>query len=310
MLAYQAGAKLRDLEFVQFHPTALDLPPAPPFLISETVRGEGAILLNSAGERFMPRYHALAELAPRDIVARAIFSEITRSETASVYLDLSGIPTHTIRNRFPNIYETCLRYGLDITTQPIPVAPAAHYMMGGVLTDLYGQTQVPGLYAAGEVASTGVHGANRLASNSLLEGLVFGSRAAMQIKQNPADIPKATGDLDIHYPQLLSDYAALEQDYALLHQLTDQHLGIVREQQSLSGALEQLNALRTKNYPFELEPKYFELQNMISLAKLMFQAALTRQESRGGHYRSDFPEPVDKWRKHIIFDNSKMEVVE
>lgn len=310
MLAYCAGAQLRDLEFIQFHPTALDLPPAPPFLISETVRGEGAILLNSAGERFMPRYHSLAELAPRDIVARAIFSEINRSETASVYLDLSGIPTNTIRNRFPNIYETCLRYGLDITTQPIPVAPAAHYMMGGILTDLNGQTKVPGLYAAGEAASTGVHGANRLASNSLLEGLVFGSRAAAHIKQHPVDIPDPNGNFDIHYPQLLTDYTNLEADYTLLHQLTDQYLGIVRNQTGLNGALQQLNAFRPANRPFEPDPKYFELQNMISLAKLIFQAALTREESRGGHYRSDFPEPADRWRKHIIFDNSRMEVIE
>ncbi|HEY8463158.1 MAG TPA: L-aspartate oxidase [Bacillota bacterium] len=309
-LAYLAGAKLRDLEFVQFHPTALDLPGAPPFLISETVRGEGAILLNSFGERFMPKYHSLAELAPRDVVARAIFSELTKNNTAAVYLDLSRISTATIRQRFPHIYETCLQYGLDITAEPIPVAPAAHYMMGGVVTDLNAQTEVPGLYAAGEVASTGVHGANRLASNSLLEGLVFGSRAAAQIRCTSPTIPKPDTDLQIHYPPLLTEYANLQQDYALLRDLNDQYLGIVRDAPGLATALESLNSFHRTNPTFEPDPHYFELQHMIGLTKLMFQAALTRTESRGGHYRRDYPEPTDHWRKHLTFQNSIMEAVE
>ena len=188
-LAFQAGAVLRDMEFIQFHPTALYLPPAPPFLISESVRGEGATLLNNSRERFMPGYHPLAELAPRDIVARSIFTEIEKGESPCVFLDLSKLEPSLIKPRFPNIYETCLNYGLDITSSPIPVAPAAHYMMGGVLTDLKGRTTIPDLYAAGEVASTGVHGANRLASNSLLEGLVFGGRIADHLKTAPIGDP-------------------------------------------------------------------------------------------------------------------------
>lgn len=310
MLAYHAGAALRDLEFIQFHPTALVLPPAPPFLISETVRGEGAILLNQAGERFMPRYHSLAELAPRDVVARAIFSEISQSGAASVYLDLSGIPKTTIRNRFPNIYETCLKYGLDIVSQPIPVAPAAHYMMGGVVTDLSGRTGIPGLYAAGEVAATGVHGANRLASNSLLEGLVFGSRAAADIQQTSAPVPEITAELKVHYPPLYTDYSHLSEDLNRLRQLMDQHLGIVRCATGMEKALEHLERFRVAAPTPVPALAYLELQNMIDLAKLMFKAALTRTESRGGHFRSDCPEPANHWRKHISFANSTMEVME
>jgi L-aspartate oxidase len=311
-LAYNAGAVLRDVEFLQFHPTALHLPPAPPFLISETVRGEGAILLNSAGERFMPDYHPLAELAPRDVVARAIFAESKRSSvsSSSVYLDLSKIPTATIKNRFPNIFETCLRFGLDITASPIPVAPAAHYMMGGVVTDLCGRTGVPRLYAAGEVASTGVHGANRLASNSLLEGLVFGGRAAGDMQKIPIRLPDpASNYLKIHYPRVFTDYSNLQSDYVRLRQITDQHLGIVRDALGLNEAMKSLELAESGPGGFELDPQYFELQNLFHLAVLMAKAALYRTESRGGHYRADFPEPVDEWRKHIIFHHSKMEVM-
>jgi L-aspartate oxidase len=311
-LAYHAGAVLRDMEFLQFHPTALHLPPAPPFLISETVRGEGAILLNSAGERFMPGYHPLAELAPRDVVARAIFSENKRSSASSpVYLDLSKIPPERIKNRFPNIYDTCLRYGLDITAGPIPVAPAAHYMMGGVMTDLRGRTEVPGLYAAGEVASTGVHGANRLASNSLLEGLVFGSRSAADLREIPVHLPSpASHSLKVHYPRLLTDYSGMEADYLRLRRITDRYLGIVRDAPGLNEALNGLKFTNSSPPHFELDPHYFELQNMLLLAGLMAQAALRRSESRGGHYRADYPEPADEWRRHIVFHHSQMEVMQ
>jgi L-aspartate oxidase len=311
VLAYNAGAVLRDLEFLQFHPTALHLPPAPPFLISETVRGEGAVLLNRDGKRFMPDYHHLAELAPRDVVARAIFAEIQNTNVPCVHLDLSKIPTATIRSRFPNIYETCLKYGLDITTDPIPVAPAAHYMMGGVLTDLHGRTKIPGLYAAGEVASTGVHGANRLASNSLLEGLVFGSRIAAHLQTVPATVPDDSPDLRACYPRLVTTVAATKADYAKLRRLTDRYLGITRDAAGITTALTRLN-FESRPAPRELtlDSRYLELQNFYQLAHLMFQAALTRTESRGGHYRSDHPAPSDDWRKHIIFYDSKMEVVE
>jgi L-aspartate oxidase len=311
ILAYNAGAVLRDLEFIQFHPTALHLPPAPPFLISETVRGEGAILLNEAGQRFMPQYHSLAELAPRDVVARAIFAEIQKAAVPCVHLDLSQIPTNTIRSRFPNIYETCLKYGLDITNQPIPVAPAAHYMMGGILTDLNGRTQVPGLYAAGEVASTGVHGANRLASNSLLEGLVFGNRIATTLLQETAEPPEDSSELQACYPRLLTEYTNLKNDLAQLHQLTGQYLGIVRDQAGIDQAFARLEALTVPAVTTaKLEPQYLELQNMLHLARMMFQAATTRTESRGAHYRGDYPEPNNEWRKHLVFHNLKMEVIE
>ncbi len=309
-LAFQAGAVLRDLEFIQFHPTALYLPPAPPFLISESVRGEGAILLNQKGVRFMPDYHQLAELAPRDIVARAIFTEIQKNGGDCVYLDLSRIDPGTIKGRFPNIYQKCFSYGLDITTKPIPVAPAAHYVMGGIATDLLGRTNLPGLYAAGEVSNTGVHGANRLASNSLLEGLVFGGRIADHLKLLPIRIPSPTDQFQIIYPELYTDYLSMESDLARLHQITGHHLGIVREHDGLAKAIELLELKPQTEPNFELNPAYFELQSMYLLAKLIAKAALTRTESRGGHYRSDFPKPESKWRKHIALHGAKMEVIE
>ncbi len=305
-LAYRAGAVLRDLEFVQFHPTALYLPPAPPFLISEAVRGEGALLRNSAGERFMPDYHALAELAPRDVVARSIFAEIEKSGSPCVYLDLSAIGSSIVTNRFPNIYEKCLKYGLDITKEPIPVAPAAHYAMGGIQTDLWGRTALPGLFAAGEAASTGIHGANRLASNSLLEGLVFGGRSADHLR-NGAPQPNPTiSDIQVHYPECLTAAAAIDTDLAQLHQITDHYLGIVRERDGLVKAAQLLSEFPVGQGA--LTSAYFELQNLILLGKLMTQAALMRTESRGGHFRSDYPAPDNQWRKHIVFQNHRVEV--
>src|SRR5215210_7910032 len=176
-MAYAAGAELADMEFVQFHPTALNLEDAPRFLLSEAMRGEGGVLRNREGKRFMTRYHERAELAPRDVVSRAIVAELERTATRTAFMDMTALDARYLRRRFPKIYDTCLRYGLDLTREPVPVSPAAHYIMGGVRTDLDGRTTLAGLYAAGEVACTGVHGANRLASNSLLEGLVFGARA-------------------------------------------------------------------------------------------------------------------------------------
>jgi L-aspartate oxidase len=308
-IAYNAGAVLRDMEFIQFHPTALYLPPAPPFLISESVRGEGAILLNHRGERFMLRYHNLGELAPRDVVARAIFSEIDHENNSHVLLDLSKIKPAVIKARFPNIYETCLNYGIDITVQPIPVAPAAHYMMGGIRTDLWGRTDIPGLFAAGEAASTGVHGANRLASNSLLEGLVFGGRIAEYLQSREIDDnPGLSADLIIHYPPIFTAYSDLTESYQLLHNLTDFYLGITRDGPRLTKALDSLNSLPDSKADYELDPAYFELQNMYCLARLMFQAALTRTESRGGHFRSDYPSPNTEWRKHILFHRNQIEL--
>jgi len=196
-MAYAAGAELADMEFVQFHPTALNVADAPRFLLSEAMRGEGGVLRNEDGRRFMPRYHERAELAPRDIVSRSIVAEMERTATRTVYLDMTALAARYLRRRFPKIYDTCLRYGLDITREPVPVSPAAHYIMGGVRTDLDGRTTLPGLYAAGEVACTGVHGANRLASNSLLEGLVFGARAGRAIVADAARQPRATGGMTL-----------------------------------------------------------------------------------------------------------------
>ena len=195
-MAYRAGALLSDMEFVQFHPTALFVKGAPRFLLSEALRGEGAYLRNLLLERFMPRYHEAAELAPRDVVARAIILEMQKTRGEFVYLDLTGLDPEHVKKRFPRIFSTCLKYNIDITTDLVPIRPAAHYAMGGVATDLHGATSLPGLFAAGEVASTGVHGANRLASNSLLEGLVFGARsaAAMLNKHTPAPFPSSPSE--------------------------------------------------------------------------------------------------------------------
>src|SRR5918997_97427 len=186
-MAYHAGAELADMEFVQFHPTALNAEGAPRFLLSEAMRGEGGVLRNAEGRRFMPRYDERAELAPRDIVTRSIVAEMERTATRTVFLDMTALAPAYLRSRFPKIYDTCLRFGLDIARDPVPVSPAAHYFMGGVRTDLEGRTTLAGLYAAGEVACTGVHGANRLASNSLLEGLVFGARAGRAAAEDLAD---------------------------------------------------------------------------------------------------------------------------
>lgn len=311
LLAYRAGAVLTDLEFIQFHPTALCLPSAPPFLISESVRGEGALLINSNGEQFMPRYNKLAELAPRDIVARSISAEIQRTNSSCVFLDLSKMTSKWIKQRFPNIYETCLKYGLNIISDPIPVAPAAHYMMGGIMTDLWGRTSIPGLYAAGEAAATGVHGANRLASNSLLEGLVFGGRIADFLKNRPKEDPPKINNLEIHYPKIRIKYNQWTDNLISVRRITSEFLGIIRNKTGLQQAEELLSlesGSLTKN-EFELNPHFFELQNMTDLARLIARGALIRAESRGAHFRSDYPDLSPIWQKHIQIQDQKGEVL-
>ncbi len=311
ILAYRAGAVLTDLEFIQFHPTALCLPSAPPFLISESVRGEGGLLINTAGERFMPRYHKLAELAPRDVVARSIYTEMQRTHSSCVFLDLSKIRPEAVKERFPNIYDTCLQYGLDILSEMIPVAPAAHYMMGGIVTDLWGRTSVQGLYAAGEVAATGVHGANRLASNSLLEGLVFGGRIADLLKNQLRDLPKVNeNELEIHYPEIRIPYEQWTSGLVPLRKITTEHLGIVRDGAGLQEAERLLSpeTVPLSKNGFELNPAYFELQNMLELAGLIARAARIRTESRGAHFRADYPDPDPSWQKHIQFQSQTDEV--
>jgi L-aspartate oxidase len=299
-MAYRAGARLRDVEFIQFHPTALCYPGAPRFLISEAVRGEGAVLRNIKGERFMERYHPLRELAPRDVVARAIVAEMERTNATFVYLDITHEPADTVRHRFPTIYETCLQYGLDLTADWIPVAPAAHYMMGGVRTDLDGATNVRRLFACGEVSSTGVHGANRLASNSLSEAVVFGRRITERIRVlKPASVPAAFG---VDLGRRTAPEGDTAEQRLRLQKTMLRHVGLKR---SGSGLEKGIGDMR-RQLPFmqrRLATKeQFEYANMLTCSLLSAQAALARTESRGGHYREDCPERDDRaWRKHLLW---------
>jgi L-aspartate oxidase len=298
-MAYLAGAQVADAEFVQFHPTALNVEGAPRFLLSEAMRGEGGVLRNADGKRFMPRYHAGAELAPRDIVSRAIVAEMDRTATRTVFLDMTALAPRYVRSRFPKIYETCLRFGLDVTREPAPVSPAAHYLMGGVRTDLGGRTTLAGLYAAGEVACTGVHGANRLASNSLLEGLVFGARAGRAAAADHAvgapDVGRA-GVGDKETPGAARESAG-EIAHAVrkrVRRLMWERVGILRSRQSLRRALAEFGQIAAGRLT---APS----RNFLTVATLVARAALWREESRGAHYRADFPERDDvRWRAHSV----------
>jgi L-aspartate oxidase len=300
-LAYDAGAEVADMEFFQFHPTALRKEGAPSFLISEAVRGEGGVLLNSAGERFMVGRHPDAELAPRDVVAREIWAEMERDHADAVLLDIRHLPADRIRSRFPQIYATCLRLGVDITRDLIPVAPAAHYMIGGVRTDLSGATSLPGLLACGEAACSGVHGANRLASNSLLESVVFSRRAARAAVEYvtaggsrvAAGVggrgesghrvrPPARGE-----PLLTATVAGAGNVSAReLPELMWQAAGLVRDAVRLTDALGRIG-------DGSASPQH-------QAARLLCEAALLREESRGAHFRLDHPRPSDRWLGHIV----------
>lgn len=288
MLAWFAGARVADLEFVQFHPTALDVPGQPRFLLSEALRGEGAHLLNAAGERFMPRYESAGELASRDLVSRAIVREQRRTR-APVYLSMRHFDPEWVRRRFPTITEACRTVGLDLATDLIPVGPAAHYVMGGVQTDLRGRTTVAGLFAAGEVACTGVHGANRLASNSLLEGLVFGARAAQAML---ADTPAANpGGLA---PIRAGGSGSLPAE-ASVRGLMWNSVGLWRDEALLRTAVEALD-----DWYGALGDDRSRLAALITVGRLMARAALRREETRGCHARADFPERDDvKFRIHL-----------
>jgi L-aspartate oxidase len=297
-MAYRAGAEIQDIEFVQFHPTALQLEAAPSFLLSEALRGEGAQLRNTAGERFMERYHPLLELAPRDVVARAIVSEMKATGAGHVFLDLSHRAAGFVRARFPRIYETCLRYGIDLEKQAAPVAPAAHYAMGGVRTDLDGLTSLLGLYAAGEVACTGVHGANRLASNSLLEALVFGARAARaMVDANARSGWQAKSATD---PQIGAPAPLGPMTLAAVQDLAWSHCGIVRDAAGLREAVARLEATRPEA----------EASSAHLVAMLIARCALAREESRGAHYRTDFPEKRDEFARHSIIDTRGVRLTE
>jgi L-aspartate oxidase len=318
-VALRAGAEVADLEFFQFHPTALMKAGAPRFLISEATRGDGAYLLNTRGERFMPRYDSRAELAPRDIVARAILKELAATGDDHVWLDLTHLDPERVALHFPNIARVCRRHGIEITRQPIPVAPAAHYMIGGIRTDVWGRTNLPGLYAAGECASTGVHGANRLASNSLLEAVVFARRIvdASQGVFAPAVLPTAAGaagagdgdgdgdgETEPPPPVEVATLEALPRadprgiSAARVRALLWQRVGITRDGAGLEEAEATLRRWLAGHRARPDRPSV-ELANMLLVGWQMARAALRRQESRGAHYRHDFPETLPSWRRRL-----------
>jgi L-aspartate oxidase len=300
-MAHRAGALSSDMEFVQFHPTALYVKDAPCFLLSEALRGEGAILRNILLERFMPRYHEAAELAPRDIVSRAIIKEMQRTKSECVYLDLTELEPEHVKKRFPRIYSTCLHYNVDITDHLVPVRPAAHYAMGGVATDLHGATSLKGLYAAGEVATTGVHGANRLASNSLLEGLVFGARAASAMiderrefkpplpRQAPNSMAgRATPGPDLNTRDAEPARLSPQETVSAVRTILWDKVGIIRTGRDLCDAIRRLDSVELAD-PTAPSRQFYEARNILQVGRIITRCALAREESRGAHYRSDFP---------------------
>jgi L-aspartate oxidase len=308
-LAGQAGAELADMEFYQFHPTAFSFPEAPRFLLSEALRGEGAYLRNESGERFMERYHPLLELAPRDVVARAITHEgmgKRPGETRAVHLDMRHVRGINLHKRFPGISAFLGQYGLELQRDLIPVRPAAHYLMGGIRTDLHGRTSLRGLYAAGEAACTGVHGANRLASNSLLEGLVFGARAAKAMLDDgltriDADMPKfASPPLDP------AEEEQVETSIAALQRSMWAHAGLLREESSLRTGLHERAECEARIQQLADDGRagrrLVEAQALCSVANAILLSALARTESRGAHFRNDYPKCDDEhFRKHSVF---------
>jgi L-aspartate oxidase len=335
-IAWRAGAILRDLEFVQFHPTALSKPGR--FLISEAVRGEGAHLVDDTGRRFAFDYHPAGELAPRDVVSRAIFSHLQKTATdpatANVWLDMRPIPPEKIRHRFPNIIAVCQHWGIDVFTQPIPVSPAAHYWMGGILTDVMNCTNIPGLYAIGETASTGVHGANRLASNSLLECIVFGAQMAsvnpekLRISQQEFSENIETINFSPSPTVWENQQLKLAEIRQKLPRVVWQSAGICREESSLKNAITQISswqqeftALPLTQLLLKLQPTqsvnfpqpqiekelrlWAETRNLLDVGELILKSAAFRKESRGGHYRLDYPQTDPDWQVHTLVRNQQ-----
>jgi L-aspartate oxidase len=295
-MAYFAGAEMADMEFIQFHPTALNLEKAPRFLLSEAMRGEGGILKNKYGERFMPRYDERAELAPRDIVARSIVAEMRRTGTRTVFLDMTALDEDFLKHRFPKIYETCKFYGLDIAKDMLPVSPASHYCMGGIRTDMWGRSTLPGLYAAGEVTCTGVHGANRLASNSLLEGLVFGARAGSAAAADSSEFVVSSSESKAKELETRNSKLGTELATAVkkrVKRIMWERVGILRDKDSLKRAIKEFDQIAGGNLSTSS-------RNFVTLARLVATSALWREESRGGHFRNDFPEQDDKFKVHSI----------
>ena len=310
-MAWRAGAPVANMEFIQFHPTTLYHPDARAFLITEALRGEGGLLRHTDGERFMQNYHPLAELAPRDIVARAIVSEMKRRNVSHVTLDVTHLDPDFLREHFPTVYERCLSVGIDITREPIPIVPAQHYQCGGVITDLDGATEIERLYAAGEVASTGVHGANRLASNSLLEAMVFGQRAANHSLEHcvapvradqTAQLPGTQGAVLQRSPDEVT--ALREEARALM----SRYVGIVRT----TAELEEVRA-RMKEILAALDAtrdcgvEVWEARNAAQVGLLIIESALRRHESRGLHYVLDYPIAVESERHDTVLVNDQIE---
>jgi len=316
-LAFEAGAEISDMEFFQFHPSVLRLPGVAPFLISEAVRGEGGILKNVEGHRFMPDYVVEAELAPRDVVARSIVYEMKKTHSDRVFLDVTHLPPRLITTRFPHIYRFCRDHGLDITKGLVPVAPAAHYLMGGVKVNNWGETNIRGLFAAGETACTGVHGANRLASNSLLESVVFGKRVikrtgtntlayyseeeqAKNLKRRSSPMPETTSAKSCPLTNREPLPGAPPLNVPNLQSLMWDKVGIIRSSESLEEAVKILATWQ--NYlPQPSDRSSYELNNLVLCARLVTEAALCRKESRGAHFRTDYPRGSSEWQRHIVF---------
>ncbi len=330
-IGWRAGALLRDLEFVQFHPTALSKVGAPRFLISEAVRGEGAHLVDSKGYRFAFDYHPNGELAPRDVVSRAIFRHLQKTGEPHVWLDLRPIDCDRLRYRFPNIIQVCANWGIDVFSEPVPVTPAAHYWMGGIVADQFNQTSIPGLYAVGETASTGVHGANRLASNSLLECLVFGSQMSLlKVERNPyppqPDVQRVAKSISVW------EIVAIEKLRFELPQLVWQSAGICRGQRDLESAIARIEIWRQEFISLPLSQSLLKLRpgkiidfspadddtslllrnwgevyNLLDIGYLILKSAIFRTESRGGHYRLDYPLSDVDWCRHTLIQNNNWE---
>jgi L-aspartate oxidase len=307
-MAFRAGAKVANLEFVQFHPTCLYHPMSKNFLISEAVRGEGGHLIDEQGQHFMEKHDPRGDLATRDTVARAIDTEMKASGDDCVFLDISYKPAEFIKNRFPNIYQTCLSYGIDITSEPIPVVPAAHYMCGGVLTDSSGRSSIENLYALGETACTGLHGGNRLASNSLLEAVVFAHQAFLQCRADrdtmPAGFPEVP-DWSVGKAGKIQEGVLVSHNWDQIRRLMWNYVGIVRSEKRLALVQKRLDPILreiAQHYQdYLMTPDLVELRNIALVAELIVLSALTRKESRGLHYMVDYPDQDDKnWQRDTV----------